>query len=169
MSREDIVAVASRLFAVCLLVSCIRFAAGAISTDEPYALLVISCVPLLAIAAVLWFFPLTVARRLLPVMKESRPCVDPASRTALELGLTLIGFWILSRALIDLLYWIVLIAQMHRAQVPLELTMDQVANAVATVAEIALGFWLLLGSRGVINLFHRIRYGSTRVAPDDRP
>lgn len=173
MSREDIVAVASRLFALFLVATCIRNVADALSSSQSFgevvAVLLVTSLPLLAIAALLWFFPLTIANRLLPVMKTPPPFVDPTSRSALELGLTLIGFWLLSRAMADLVYWAVLILQFKRASQPFDLSMEQVASFAATIADGVLGLWLMLGNRGLIEVLRRMRYGNARSRDADVP
>ena len=73
MSREDIVAVAVRLFALALLLfvgwTGLAMAAAAGWSGKLLAV----TLPLLGIAALLWTFPLSVARRLLPVMRDERP------------------------------------------------------------------------------------------------
>lgn len=165
MSREDVIAVASRLFSVFLIVNTIRWVTGALFAADavPHTaafvvLMTAACVASLAAAALLWYFPLTVAGKLLPVMKEPKPPVDPVSRTALELALTAIGFWVLATVLADLTYWIALLAYLLGAEGAVGLDSHQKASIAALVVELALGFWLILGSRGLVELVQRLRY-----------
>jgi len=169
MSREDIVAVASRLFAVFLVVVVLRMASGifhTLPTFESTARFVLflgfATIPALAIAALLWFFPLSVAKRLLPVMKTPRPPVDAASPTAMELALTAMGFWLLAGGLIDAIYWIVMVIHIVNTPMSVELDASQKANLVATITQLALGLWLLLGHRGLTNLVLKLRYAGSR-------
>ena len=174
MSREDVVAIASRLFSVFLLITTIRavsdafFAAEAFSSTAGFvALMTVVSLASLAVAALLWYFPLTIARKLLPVMKEPKPLVDPVSRTALELALTVIGIWVLATAVMDLTYWIVLLAQAFGAEDGVDFGPHQRASLVALAVEFALGLWLGLGSRGVVNLVQRLRYAGRPMNDDD--
>lgn len=120
--------------------------------------LVAICLPTLAIAALLWYFPLNVARKLLPVMKEPKPVVDHASRTALQLALTAIGFWVLANAVTGLAYWIVFVARLAALPTPVEQSPETTAGIVATIVETLLGLWLILGNQGLVNLIERLKY-----------
>ena len=170
MSREDIVAIASRLFAVFLVVTTVRLTAPLIqpseffsSTGQLLLFLFALILPALVVAALLWFFPLSVARKLLPVMREPRTAVSPTFQTALELGLTLIGFWVLATAISDSIYWIVLFLHIYNSAVPVEIDVSQKASLVATGAQLLLGFWLVLGSSGLANLVTRLRYSGAKA------
>lgn len=78
MSREDVIALAVRAFAIFLLVSVVRTFPGAIALidqAEPkpsLAMVALVSVLSLALCVCLWCFPLTVARTLLPAMREPR-------------------------------------------------------------------------------------------------
>jgi len=168
VSREDIVAVASRLFALFLLITAIRLgttmvaASGTFSSGWTLALFLLAIfLPIAAIAALLWFFPLPVARKLLPAMREPQPSVGVGSQTALDLGLTVIGFWVLSTAFTDAIYWLALLVQTHNAPIPVELDPTQKASLAATIGELAIGMWCVFGSRGLTNLVTRVRYAGS--------
>lgn len=173
MSREDIVAIASRLFAIFLLITAIRLgttifaASGSFSSAWSLALFLAAIfLPIAVISALLWFFPLTVARKILPVMREPRPPVSPGSQTALELALTAIGFWVLSNAFTDAVYWSVFLVQINNSPVPVAVDPAQTASLAATIAELCIGLWCVFGSRGLANLVTRIRYAGSPQAGD---
>jgi hypothetical protein len=109
----------------------------------------------------LWFFPLSVARKLLPVMREPRSEPAAGAPTALSLGLTLIGVWFLATGLVNASYWLTLIIrsrQMH--DVPVEWTHKQVASMVADLTRLFLAAWLVFGSAGLRRLIYKFRYGN---------
>ena len=172
MSREDIIAVASRLFSIYVLFGIIRSAPGAahmLSQDEGvtwvtlYVFVLIVC---LGLCAFLWFFPLTVARKLLPVMREERPVVAVGSPIALSLGLTLIGAWFFANALSDLSYWLTLFVMSKRnPNLPIEWRPEQIASMIETVVEAVISFWLLFGNSGITRLISRLRYGAIQGGP----
>ena len=166
MSREDIVAVASRLFAVFVFVFTLRTVAGAVHVVTAgenmvsLATLVVIVLALLSITALLWFFPLTIARKLLPVMKEPRSEHALDASTSLSIALTAIGIWFLANAIVDATYWLILYSRVHNSDVTgFEWTPDQLANMAATIIELAISLWLIFGSTGIKHMINRIKYG----------
>lgn len=104
MSREDVIAVATRLFVIYLLfgiISAFPVTLGFLNDSQGAAatrcvlVLIITLVITLGICALLWKFPLSVARRLLPAMREKRSEQVVDARLATSLGITLIGLWFL--------------------------------------------------------------------------
>ena len=87
MSREDLIAVATRLFAVFLLITVARFIPSAVAlldqnADVPSPVLAgLVLVSGLAACGVLWLFPLSIARKLLPAMREPR-CTGKIARVS---------------------------------------------------------------------------------------
>jgi hypothetical protein len=105
MSREDIVAVTVRLFAVYMVFAILETIPGAMAllSDQdgsawvgPYVLVTLV---MGLVCAFLWFFPLSIARRLLPSMTEARSEQVIGAPVALSLGVTLIGIWFLATSL----------------------------------------------------------------------
>ncbi len=168
-SREDFVAIATRLFAVWLGIQAIRhvftsYAAWRQMQEDPAVLYMMgAAVPMLLIAWLLWVFPLTVARKLLPVMKTPGTPVAWASAGAMEIGLALIGFWLLASSLGDFFYWLTLAFMTVRLDGNLaSYGADNTASTVATALEMAIALWLILGHRGILGAFVRLRQAGTR-------
>jgi hypothetical protein len=166
MSREDVIAVAVRLFAIFLLVTVVRTIPGTLAVidqaePKPSLLLVWLLSGLsLALCAYLWFFPLTVARKLLPAMREPRSDTAMNGSVALSVGLTLLGVWVLSHALPDAIYWVTLFLlsrQIDAGQIDWQ--HEQIANMIATAGQLALALWLVFGSSGIKRLILRFRHG----------
>jgi len=97
VNREDVIAVAVRLFAIYVLFDILKTIPGAgqlLSGQDglAWAGLFIAILVIGGLfCAFLWFFPLSVARKLLPVMHEPRSEQVIGAPVALSLGLTLIG------------------------------------------------------------------------------
>ncbi|AKC87085.1 hypothetical protein [Pseudoxanthomonas suwonensis] len=166
MSREDVVAVAVRLFSVFLVLGVLRQLPGTIAlfaVDVDRGLVALSLLLLLLgalVAVLLWFFPLSVARKLLPVMREPRSEQAMDAQVALMVGLTLIGVWVLAYALVDVAYWLTLFVRTrHPGAVYFEWSHEQVANVVATGVEVAVAIWLIFGASGIRRLIQRYRRG----------
>ena len=170
MSREDFVAIASRLFAVFLVLGVVRHLSALIMMARTHDMFgywaaLLALPPLLA-AVLLWRYPLAVARKLLPVMKEPAAPLDPRSQTALALALTAIGIWLLAQGLVAASYWVTFLlhpAESLQAHPPLG--PSQRADIVATVVELALGAWLVAGSRGLARALRRLRGRPTAGDP----
>ena len=172
MSREDFIAVAARLFSVYLLFSVIKhvpLTVQLISQDQGEiwaALYALVLVLGLVGCALLWFFPLTLARKLLPVMREPRSEQALDASTAMSVGLTLIGVWVMAYGLVDAVYWLTLLVRTRQiAATYFEWSHEQVAGILATAAEIGIAVWLIFGSRGIRRLIYRYRYGASAGAP----
>jgi hypothetical protein len=171
VSREDFVAVAARLFSIYVIFITLRAipaSIGALSQPDGGGWLlvyVLATAIFLAFAAFLWFFPLTVARKLLPVMREARSETALDGSVALSIGITLIGLWFLANAVVDAAYWLTLIASVAKTDPPgFEWTTEQIASMGSTIVELAISLALVLGSTGVKKLIHRYRYGESTDA-----
>jgi hypothetical protein len=169
VSREDFVAVAARLFSLYLLFLIVRSIPTVLQMiSQPNgggwtAMYAAVLAAFLAFTAFLWFFPLTIARKLLPVMREPRSEGALDSSTALSVGITLIGLWFLGNAVTDLSYWLALIIRVAQtAPEGFEWSHEQIANMVSTAFELAIALFLVLGSSGFKQLIYRYRYGDAR-------
>jgi hypothetical protein len=166
VSREDIIAVAVRLFAIYMLFHIVETVPGAtqlISGQDGVAwtsLYISILVGAGLICAFLWFFPLSIAKKLLPVMREPRSEKAVSAPVALSLGLTLIGVWFLAEALVDASYWLTLfIRSRQMSSVPVEWTHKQIASVVAAFTRLFLSVWLVFGTAGIRRLIYKFRYG----------
>ncbi len=168
MSREDYVAIASRLFAIFLFVMVARSFPSAIALigqEGPQPSLWLVALVLasgIAICVALWAFPLTIARKLLPVMKEPRSDSTMSESAALSVGLTLLGVWILATALPDLIYWGTLFHLTRQIEYgEFQWGAEQIASVATTITELVLALWLIFGSSGIRRLIYRFRYGAS--------
>ena len=168
VTREDVIAVATRLFAVFLVVTTIRAIAQSANPlfgedlPLPFLLLALSLyLATILVAALLWFFPLSVARKLLPVARDSATVPAVSHPTFPALAFSVLGGWVLASALSDSVYWLVFFVYSERAGVDYSVSPDYVASMVATGAELLIGVYLLFGSQGFVGLLHRFRYAGS--------
>ena len=166
MSREDFIAVATRLFAVYMLFVTIGNIPGMVfGISQPgggtwFWLYLLVVAFALCFIGLLWYFPLTVARKLLPVMREPRSERTLDAPTAFSIGITLVGLWFLANAVADAVYWLTFWFRLGQADtLEVELLADHVAGMVATGAQLLIALVLLLGSGGIRRLIYRYRYG----------
>ncbi|QNP40172.1 hypothetical protein [Lysobacter solisilvae (ex Woo and Kim 2020)] len=169
MSREDVVAVAVRLFSIYVLFNILRNvpSAAQILTGPGgkewagvYAAVLAAGILL---CAFLWFFPLSIARRLLPVMREPRSEEVIGAPIALSLGLVLIGVWLFAYSIADASYWLTLFIKSKQVTdatgTSVEWSHEQIAGIVATLVQLVLSVWLVLGNSGLRRLIYKYRYG----------
>jgi hypothetical protein len=162
----QVVAVCLRFLAIVWLLYALNNAYGALSylglqsgvPGSRWAVW-IQAAPQLAICGALWFFPVTIASKLLPSYSQPRDLQSPAPLQEWQaLGVICIGLWALSRAVPDLVYWVTYMGMAFEGDSPVgEFAPDQKAGFIATIAEIAVGLWLVLGAKGVAALLFKIR------------
>lgn len=164
MSREDILAVALRLFAIYLVIGALQLVGQAFATNINISIgslvlaITLSVVLPLVIAALLWLFPLAIAAKLLPVKDKQHTSISVNTIPVLEVGCILIGLWLLASSISDLTYWVVtLIAAINNEWGLKILPIDDLASMTATVMQIVLSLWLLLGYRGVLKFIQHLR------------
>jgi hypothetical protein len=162
MTPHQILIVAIRLFAVFLTVSVLGQIGGIVATAEEFkAQLVtvwISIAIQLSVCLVLWFFPATLAGKLLHsggARVSSEPV--PISEWR-DLCFIAIGLFVLVRAVPNAVYWLV----MAVASEPYshEFDFEQKINAIATVLECVIGVSLIIGSKALGDLIQRLRRGT---------
>jgi hypothetical protein len=152
VSPHQAVAVAVRIFAVWLATYLTRtspfFAVsfnGHDSSDIVLATAVITAVGF-GVAAALWFFPLAIARKLLPPAAAAPAPAQPPE-VWLSMGCALIGLWMLASSISTLarnafaLYYV---DRSYGTEIPTEIK----HGMVYSVLNVAIGVWLILGARG---------------------
>ena len=166
MTPIQVVAVCLRFLAVIWLLHTLNHAYGAIwyvrlqsGMPEISWMIWIQAALQLVICAMLWFFPITIASRLLPSYSKPPDSQNPPRLQEWQtLGVICIGLWALSRAVPDLVYWVTSMGMAFDGDSPRgELAPDEKARFMATLAQIAIGAWLVLGAKGVAAILFKIR------------
>ncbi len=166
VSREDVVAICTRLFAIFLALVAVRSGVQAAvqnigQIDRVIWLLAESALPL-AVAILLWLFPLTVARKLLPVMRTDRTPISSEGTPLIEIGCTLLGLWLLAAAISDAVYWSAYLFLAFRLGDVHAISPESKGAIIATVVELAVALWLLLGYNGILGAIRRFRVAGVR-------
>lgn len=164
MSREDILTVALRLFAIYLVIGALQLVGQASATDinlptgSLIAVITLSIIFPLLIAALLWLLPLHIAAILLPSIDPRPTALSTQTVPALEIGCILIGLWLLASSLSDTTYWVVtLIAALNNEWGLRIIPMQDLASMAATLLQLGLSVWLLLGYRGILRFVRCMR------------
>ncbi len=167
MKPDQLIALCVRLFAIALLFYTLRSLVNLTwfleANDIPgarYAYVGVLAV-VIVVTILLWLFPFSVARRIVP--EEIGLNLDHRW-TESELygcGFVLLGAYFLFGSVSDALYWIWFLLNLSREQIALEqITSEQIASIVLTVAEMLAAIGLILGSTGLTKIIYKIRYGS---------
>jgi hypothetical protein len=151
VTPHQIVAVAFRLFAIWLFLRALSWVPaffGGSGSHTPYVYLAF----LLALSAViifaLWYFPLTIAGKLIPSRPaQSQPPTTPD--TWLAIGCTLIGLWTLTTTIPQLVYSLFVLNVTSSYDDRSQLYQTLVYHGV----QLAMAVWLVLGGNGVGKIF----------------
>lgn len=161
MNTRQILAVSVRLFAVWLFLYALSNIAGSYVEAEHRYHVQGSVQPLLwvlgAVAifcGALWTFPFFVARRILPPAEETNSAASPTLENWFSLGCSLIGVWLLAKAIPALVSYF-LMNWMGQNIYPNAFSAgsDWTLAIVFNVLQLAVGFWLFLGAKGLMKIF----------------
>ena len=150
MTPHQTLAVAVRLFAVWLALVVIREVLGSyfFARREQEALLpIVAIVGLVAavLVIILWFFPRTIARGLLPSRSEI-PAQPSAPETWFAIGVSLIGVWLTASAIPGLLRNLSLLYLYASDAIDKS---GLISAFVFLLAQVAVGVVLVVGGNGI--------------------
>ena len=113
----------------------------------------------IATCAVLWFYPRTIAEKLLPSASTAEQARSPVAMVEWQtLGVICIGIWALSKAIPDAIYWMTYYSMSFGADGDaFYLDAAQKARVASTVAELGIGLWLVFGARGFAAFLFKLR------------
>jgi hypothetical protein len=165
VTKEQVVGLAVRLFAIFLALYTLRQTGSLVvfarmSPPDYASLATVGVVTLilLLVAILLWVFPLTVAGNLIPNIKPERQTGKLDGGSIEVVAFTVMGLWVLASAIPDTFYWAVFAYRIKAMGVGSPgLTPDHIGYMVATAVELAIGLWLLFGSKGLIGIIRRAR------------
>lgn len=166
MHKEQVVGIAVRLFAIFIGLYTLRHVITLIphvSAPPPnnFSLMFIFLLatPLMLAAILLWRFPLVVAAKIIPDVR-TKNLVTPLNADSIGIvAFSVMGLWVLATAVPDIVYWITFIYRIKSIEIGNPtLPPEKIAGLVSTIVELAIGFWLLFGSRGILGLIKLARY-----------
>ena len=147
MSPHQIIALATRLFAVWLAIH-LPGQVYEVLFAEPSARLFVVCIFIIEVVAMLalWFSPHTIARRLLSVSTPETPAPSSAD-TWLRMGCALIGLWVLATSFPKLIVDAFGMYFIKDDDPSLQ------RAVLYYLAEVAIAVWLILGGSGFREVF----------------
>jgi hypothetical protein len=165
MSPIQAVALGVRLFAIWLAIYMARWMPylykdlRRFDDETATAIAVAMSVLIILIVVFLWFFPRTVALRLLPG-RETPPTTSVSPDMWFAVGCALLGLWVLTNAIPALVQNTFLLFYAQRNQMSRPEGWD--AAILYYLVELVIGVWLLLGASGARRLVWWARGGGTR-------
>ena len=167
MTNAQVVALGVRLFCIWLALYLVRHVPALWSLNARQfpdsgaaAAVVIVIIILIAVTIALWFFPLTVARNLIPKATLDQPTPLPIDQFQ-SAGFCLLGLWALTEAVPRFVYMIFIVYHSTRPNAMVALEPHNYAAIAQTVVELAVGLWLLFGARGLLGVIRSARRAGT--------
>lgn len=111
---------------------------------------------LIVVCYLVWMFPLTIARKILPTESDAAP--HPSNLNSwFSLGCVLIGVWLVCKATAALFAYLFTYLWVVRAITSLEIPSQWVFEISFNAIQLAFGVWLLLGSNSIKTWLDRAR------------
>lgn len=154
-----ILAIAWVLYALSRVQSTLVFAASHAKTAVNVTVIGLVTFLQIAACAVLWFFPTTIAARLLPGGVPSEAEAEPPRFVEWQtIGLICVGFWGIVDTTPDLVY-LITYATLSSGHDYGDFGDYEKAKLVSSIFELALSLWLVFGAKAFAALLLKIRTG----------
>lgn len=164
MTPQQILIVAVRLFAIFWFVVSLGHLVSAMRAIDQFSMggldRLVFAVPVLqlVVCAFLWLFPATLSRRLLKGGDEVERVESPVLIEWQSMAMVILGLWTLSGGIPDAVYYVAYFLSYDKLVTSLEdMLRAQWPYLAATIVQIAIGIWLVLGARGLAALLTRLR------------
>jgi hypothetical protein len=163
MNSQPYLIVGVRLFAIWVWLYLIRqlpslFASSA-HVDTSYVVAAaMSAVVIGLVAFVLWVKASTIARKLLPQSNEPPPSSAWKPEVVLTTGAVLLGLYVLTEAIPNVVYYLSLVYFWDEFGGRLEMTPQMYAGMVRVAAQLGVAIWLVFGGKGLVKVFQWARY-----------
>lgn len=164
MKLEHIVALAVRLFSIAVAIYALRNGISLVPFFNEqgweiasYAYLTLMA-GLLLLSLYLWYFPLTVAGRLVTFKGDGITEAGSASAKEIQVvGFTILGMYLLFNVISDVVYWLIIWFIGNRnSNIDVTPTADQVSSMFATGVELVFAVTLLLGAAGISRVINKL-------------
>jgi hypothetical protein len=157
MTPHQTLTVAVRLFVILVALYVLRellaFSLSGKEGEQRYALMAMIYVPVVLFLVVLWFFPRTIARGLLPLSSDA-PAQPATPDTWFAVGSCLIGLWLMASAVPALLRNSLVMYLFRSKSVDLG---DLASGLLYYAIQFLVGVGLILAADGIRKLVWRLR------------
>lgn len=163
MRVHHYLAIALKIFSIILVIYSLRFFTTLIEAIRYNTIngvivnewfVVFNLLIVWSIAAMLWFFPLTVSKSF--VRGELDQTVEPlATSSILTISVAVIGVFTLSNGIIDIVYWSILIHMSQDSSFSVA-SPEATSGVTSTVLEVVIGAFLIFKSRTIAGYIDRV-------------
>lgn len=168
MKKEEIVGLAVRMFAIYIAISTlgnlgnlIAFSKMGATQEVTFGFLAPAVGIPLVVAVLLWLFPLTIARKLLPKTTEETPGKSQVTLAEYQaVAFSVLGMWLLAEYIPTVFYWFGY-ARYLNSHPDVSLTLKEYGKVASTFGGIIIGLWLLFGARGIVGILRYARSAGT--------
>ena len=168
MKLEHIVALAIRLFALAIAYEAFMAVFDLfiymrdIDSDFAIVAYVGTVISLLLLSVILWKFPTIIARKIadFPALDEIEINSDVADKL-LQTGLIILGVYFLYYVISDLASWGYFLVAIFTSNDNVVLNLERKSAIFATFVELGVSLLLILGSKRVVQLLKKLRYGGS--------
>ena len=131
-----------------------------LDNTEMLVFAIVGFVIAIVVLVVLWFFPRSIARGLLPLSKDA-PTQTPSYDMWFTLGTALLGLWFVASSITPILRNLSVMYVLQPELINAEDFRSMKVAVFYYVVELVLGLCLLFGANGIRKLVWRIRYAGT--------
>ena len=134
-----------------------------LSEPEVIVLMILYSAGLIIVAIFLWKYPLYISHKIIPETENKDKFSDVPFEQAQIALLSILGIGIVVLNLSDLFYWYSYLRELKSASdagYPIETGVY--ASLYSTILELALGIWLIFGSRGIIQIINKLKYAGVK-------
>jgi hypothetical protein len=168
MRLLEITAIGIRLFGILLFLKLLNDVTGWLTVYGPgYAsgdnveinslVILLYCIPIV-LSLVFIKFPVSIAKLIVPVTSSSSPELESDGKTIQYAGLTLLGVYVLTYAIPNLVYYVISIFIIVNSRADLgESQYSYVINLISTLVELGIGVYLILGVNGLVKFISKLR------------
>ena len=169
MKLEHVLALVVRLFAIAIAIQALKTAMNLVvflkSSESSFtsAAYIGTAISLVLLSIILWKFPVLIARKIAnfpPIDEAEINSVD--SEKLLQTGLIILGVYFLYYVISDLIYWSYFwVTSMRDPSTAVELTLEHKSSIATTFIELAVALVLIFGTKRVVQIIQRLRYGES--------
>jgi len=171
LTPQQVLTLVIRLFAIGLVLYSFQVAVGQLAAFNQVeledidilAMLFLGALAPIVVALFLWFFPLSIANRLVrpsPLLTETEASQDT---DLYQLAFIVLGIYLLYGVISDTAYWWGIAVYMKDPDPfvePLQLVPGQKAAIVVTAIEFVMSLFLIFGSKAISAFIQRVRHAS---------
>ncbi len=165
MKKIELVGLGIRIFSIALfLMALTKLAAISLyffekNNSSETIISGIAFISLFILSVVLWVFPIIIAKKITPIVKEENIKTKWTIEELKETGLILLGLYLMYKVISDAAFWIIvaLTGSSFTESGYIQWRPDDIVSIYVTVLEFFLSSFMIFGAKGIINFIKYVR------------